>query len=99
MLEAFQVANTLADGTYSSMVLVMEQVAVNKAYDAAGHGYLEKEAADWKPLVLQSGDNASEAEDWVTTEAMSIAIEALQLLPVPATDDSSIPTVLLTVGE
>jgi len=77
----------------------MEQVAVNKAYDATGHGYLEKAAAEWKPLVLQSGDNAGEAENWVTTEAMDIAIEALQLLPVPATDDSSIPTVLPTVGE
>jgi len=81
------------------MVTAMEQVATKKAFYAAGHGYLDEETADWKPLVLQSGDNASEAEDWVTTEAMSIAIEALQLLPVPATDDSSIPTVLLTVGE
>ncbi len=81
MLEAFQVADTLAGGTYSSMVLAMEQVAVNRAYYAAGHGYLDQETADWKPLVLQTGANAGEAKDWVTTEAMGIALEALLSLP------------------
>ena len=99
MLEAFEVADTLADGTYSSMVLAMEQVAVNKAYYTAGHGYLEKETADWKPLVLQTGDNAGDAEDWVTTEAIGIALEALQSLPGSVPDDFSTPTVLPTVGE
>jgi hypothetical protein len=98
MLEAFEVANTLTDGTYTGMVMAMEQVATTDAYYAAGHGYLDKETADWKPLVLQTGDNAGEAEDWVTTEAMGIALEALQSLPVPASDDSSTPTVLPTVG-
>ena len=98
MLEAFQVANTVTDGQYSSMVTAMEQVAVNNAYYAAGHGYLDQETADWKPLVLQSGDNAGETEDWVATEAMGIALEALQSLPVPAFDISSTPTVLPTVG-
>jgi hypothetical protein len=81
MLEAFQMADTLTGGTYSSMVLAMEQVAVNRAYYAAGHGYLNQEAADWKPLVLQTGVNAGETEDWVTTEAMGIALEALLSLP------------------
>ncbi len=98
MLEAFQMANTLTDGEYTSMVMAMQQMAVDKAYYAAGHGYLDQETADWKPLVLQSGDNAGEAEDWVTTEAMGIALEALQSEPVPAFDDSSTPTVLPTIG-
>ncbi len=98
MLEAFQVADTLTDGSYTGMVMALEEVATNKAYYAAGHGYLDKETADWKPLVLQTGDNAGEAEDWVTTEAMGIALEALQSLSVSASDDSSTPTVLLTVG-
>ena len=98
MLEAFQVANPLTDGTYTGMVMAMEQVAVNKAYYTAGHGYLDQETADWKPLMLQTGDNAGKAEDWVTTEAMGIALQALQSLPVPAFFDSSTPTVLPTVG-
>jgi len=87
MLEAFQVANTLTNGQYSSMVTAMEQVAVNKAYYAAGHGYLDQETADWKPLVLQSGDNAGDAEDWVTTEAMGIALQVLQSLPIGNFDE------------
>ena len=98
MLEAFQVANTLTRGQYTSMVTAMEQVAVNKALYAAGHGYFDQETADWKPLVLQSGDNAGETEDWVTTEAMGIALQALQSLPLSASDDFSIPLVLPTVG-
>jgi hypothetical protein len=98
MLEAFQVANTLTDGSYTGMVMAMEQVAVNRTYYAAGHGFLDQETSDWKPLVLQTGDNAGEAEDWVTTQAMGITLEALQSLPVPASDDSSTPTVLPTVG-
>jgi hypothetical protein len=81
MLEAFQVADMLTGGQYTNMVTVMEEVAVNKAYYTAGHGYLDQETADWKPLVLQTGANAGETEDWVTTEAMSIALEALLSLP------------------
>ncbi len=81
MLEAFQVADTLTSGQYAGMVTALEQVAVNKAFYAPGHGYLDQETADWKPLVLQSGDNAGETEDWVTTEAMGIALEALLSLP------------------
>ena len=98
MLEAFKVADTLTDGDYTSMVMAMEQVAINKAYYAVGHGYLDQETADWKPLVLQGGDNTGETEDWMTTEAMGIALHALQSLPMPAFDDSSSPTVLPTVG-
>ncbi len=98
MLEAFQVADTLTDGTYTSMVMAMEQVAVNLAYYGPGHGYLDQETADWKPLVLQTGENAGGTEDWVTTEAMGIALEALQSLPVPTSDDFSTPTALPTVG-
>ncbi len=81
MLEAFQVANTLTGGQYTGMVIAMEKVAVDKAFYAPGHGYLDQETADWKPRVLQTGANAGEAEDWVTTEAMGIALEALLSLP------------------
>jgi len=63
MLEAFQVADTLTHGQYTAMVTALEQVAINKAFYAAGHGYLDQETADWKPLVLQSGDNVGETED------------------------------------
>ncbi len=98
MLEAFQVANTLTRGEYTGMVTALEQVAVNKAFYAAGHGYLDQETADWKPLVLQSGDNAGESEDWVTTEAMGIALQALQSLPISASNNSSTPLVLPAVG-
>ncbi len=98
MLEAFQMADTLTGGQYTTMVLAMEKVAVNKAFYATGHGYLDQGTANWKPLVLQTGDNAGETEDWVTTEAMGIALEALQSLPVPASDDSGTPTILPAVG-
>ena len=81
MLEAFQVADTLTSGQYTGMVTALEQVAVNKAFYAPGHGYLDQETADWKPLVLQTGANAGETKDWVTTEAMGIALEALLSLP------------------
>jgi hypothetical protein len=99
MLEAFQVANTLTDGQYASMVTLMQQVATEKAYDTAGHGYLDQEGADWKPVVLQSGDNTGETEDWVSSEAMGMALEALQSGPVPVFGGFSTPTVLPTVGE
>jgi len=81
MLEAFQVADTLTGGQYTGMVMAMAKVAVNLAYYTPGHGYLDRETADWKPLVLQSGVNAGEIEDWVSTEAMGIALEALLSLP------------------
>src|SRR6266699_846127 len=81
MLEAFQVADTLTGGQYTGMVLAMEQEAVNRANYAAGHGYLDQEKTDRKPLVLHTGANAGEAKDWVTTEAMGIALEALLSLP------------------
>ena len=100
MLDAFQMADTLTAGQYTTMVLAMEKVAVNKALYATGHGYLDQETANWEPLVLQTGDNAGETEDWVTTEAMGIALQALQSLPVPAPNgDFGTPTVLPTVGQ
>jgi len=97
MLTVFQEAETLSGGAFSSMVTALQQVALKKAFYAAGHGYLGQNSADWKPLVLQSGDNAGEVENWVTSEAMGMALEALQSLP--AFDISSIPSVLPTVGE
>jgi hypothetical protein len=49
------------------------QLAIGKAYYAPGHGVLFEETADWQPLKLKNG----ELEDWVTTEAMGIALEGL----------------------
>ena len=81
MLEAFHVADKLTGGQYTGMVMAMAKVAVNLAYYAPGHGYLDRETADWKPLVLQTGANVGETKDWVTTEAMGIALETLLSLP------------------
>jgi hypothetical protein len=93
MFEAFQEAETLSGGEFSSMVAALQQVALKKAFYAAGHGYLDQESADWKPLVVQSGENAAETEDWVTSEAMDIALQALQTGPVSTLDNVGPPSI------
>ena len=50
----------------------MLEVAVEKAYYAPGHGYLYSTDANWQPH-LRNG----QTKDFVTTEAMGIALEAL----------------------
>jgi hypothetical protein len=45
----------------------------------------------------QSGDNAGETEDWVSSEAMDIALEALQSVFVPTLNISSASMVLPTI--
>ena len=51
-----------------------------------------------QPQVLQSGDNAGEAEDWVTAGALGIALQVLQILPASASYTFSTPTVGRAVG-
>jgi hypothetical protein len=55
----------------------MLDVAVNKAFYAPGHGYLYEVNADWTPLVLKSGHDVIGTQNWVTAEAMGIALEAM----------------------
>lgn len=73
MLEAFRVANAVTGNRYQEMQALMERVAAQKAYYAPGHGYLYDETVDWKPVTLKNGAT----EDWVTSEAMGIALEGL----------------------
>ena len=80
MLEAFRVANTLTNDRYRQMQTLMEQVTLGKAYYPAGHGYVFEESATWQILTLHGG----QLEDWVTTEAMGIALEALFAMEMPA---------------
>ena len=56
------------------LTIAMMAVVTTKAYSPAGHGILYEQAADWSLLPLKSGG----FEDWVTSEAMGIALEALQ---------------------
>jgi hypothetical protein len=42
----------------------------------------------------KSGDNAGETEDWVSSEAMGIALEALQSVSMPALNISNTETLL-----
>jgi hypothetical protein len=74
MLEAFAVANALTGGRYREPEQVMTDVVTTKAYYPPGHGILYEQAPDWRLLPLKSGGS----EDWVTSEAMGIALEALQ---------------------
>jgi hypothetical protein len=74
MLEAAVVANSLTGGRYRALEEAMMTVVTGKAYYPPGHGILYEQAADWSLLPLKSGG----FEDWVTAEAMGIALEALQ---------------------
>jgi hypothetical protein len=74
MLEAVEVANALTAGRYRVLQGAMTTVVTTRAYYPPGHGILYEQAADWSLLPLKSGGS----EDWVTSEAMGIALEALQ---------------------
>jgi hypothetical protein len=74
MLEAVVVANRLTGARYRKLEDAMMQVVTTRAYYQPGHGILYEQAADWSLLPLKSGG----FEDWVTSEAMGIALEALQ---------------------
>jgi len=76
MLEAFHVANSVTNNRYAQMQAQMLNVALNKAYYAPSHGYLYEMQANWQPLPLRAG-NIVGTQNWVTAEAMGIALEAI----------------------
>lgn len=51
----------------------LRRAVLEKAYYAPGHGVLYEVKPDWTPRMMKHGRPA----DWVTTEAMDIAREAL----------------------
>jgi hypothetical protein len=73
MLEAFRVANSLTHNRYAAMQDALLQVTLKRIYYAPGHGVLYQATADWQPVPLKQGGE----QDWVTTEAMGIALESL----------------------
>src|SRR5579875_2909945 len=79
VLLAARLADLATGGAYSSLVSELAQVATERAYYAAGHGFLYQEQSDWQPVVRKG-----EVKNFVTTEAMGIAIEALFALGTPS---------------
>jgi hypothetical protein len=73
LLQAFAVANRLTGGRFQEMEDTLLQIALEKAYVPAKHGYVYLKAPDWSLLTTKQGGQ----RDWVTTEAMGIALEAL----------------------
>jgi hypothetical protein len=73
MLEAFRIANVFTNNRYQSMQNTLMNIALNKAYLPAGHGVPYQLSPDWQIITLKNGKRL----DWVTTEAMGIAIESL----------------------
>jgi len=73
ILQAYRLANRLADNRYAAMEEQLRRMALEKAWYAAGHGYLYEQKADWSLVTMKNG----KAEDWVTAEAMGIAMLAL----------------------
>lgn len=79
VLDAVHVASTLGLGTgYADLERRMTALAVGPDYDAAGHGYVYEVARDYRPY-----NNHGIPEDWVTSEANGIALEALFSLGDP----------------
>lgn len=79
LLEAFRVANSLTHNQFQSMQDVMSQIMLQRAYYSPGHGVLYQMTNDWRPIEMKNGV----VQDWVTTEAMGIALEGLFSLQRP----------------
>jgi hypothetical protein len=75
MLQAFHVANCLTGGKYQAMEKALLTALVEKAYYAPGRGIMYEVSPDWSPLKLQK--KKTDAEGWVTSEAMGCAMMAL----------------------
>lgn len=73
MLEGVMLANEATGHRYQALEDAILRVALEKAYDAPGHGYMYEKAADWSYLRMPNGSNG----DWVTAEAMEIATQVL----------------------
>lgn len=73
MLEAFHIANSFTKNSYQKMQDAMLDVLLKKAYYAPGHGVLYQETPDWQLVRSRNG----QPQDWVTSEAIGIALESL----------------------
>jgi hypothetical protein len=71
MLWAFHLADQYGS-TFREMENLMLNIGLNKAYYAPGHGVIYEMRSDWSLVKIKGA-----AEDWVTTEAMGIELEAL----------------------
>ncbi len=72
MLEAFHLADAVTANRYAATEAALKEVLLDKTYYAPGRGVLYEVNADWT-VHLTNG----RPEDWVTTEAMGIVLEAL----------------------
>jgi hypothetical protein len=72
VLRACHLADLLTNNQFQSMESLLVQVAISKAYYAPGHGYLYSVEPDWSPHQRHG-----QVKNFVTTEAMGIALEAL----------------------
>jgi hypothetical protein len=73
LLQAFAVANRLGGGQFQEMEDALLEIALDRAYSCSGRGYVHLSAPDWSLLEVKQGGR----RDWVTTEAMGVALEAL----------------------
>ncbi len=73
LLQAYAVANRLTGGQFRETEEALLGIALEKAYSPSGRGYVYLQAPDWSLLTAKQGGK----RDWVTTEAMGIALEAL----------------------
>jgi hypothetical protein len=79
VLDAARVGQTVGAGSrYDDLITRMTALAIGRDYDAAGSGYVYEVARDYAPY-----SNHGTPEDWVTTEADGIAMEALFALSDP----------------
>jgi hypothetical protein len=73
LFEAFCVANRQTQGRFQEMEDRLLDITLHKAYCPEQHGFVYLMDADWSLLTLKDGSK----RDWVTTEAMGIAVQAL----------------------
>lgn len=78
MLEAVILANKVTNNAYQAMQVALVTLVTGPAYYTPGHGVVYEVRPDWS-LVKSSGSSTG-YEDWVTTEAMGIALEGLLAL-------------------
>jgi hypothetical protein len=73
VLDAARVGQTVGAGSrYDDLIQRMTALAIGRDYNAAGRGYVYEVARDYSQY-----SNHGSPEDWVTTEADGIAMEAL----------------------
>jgi len=73
MLQACQLASRLTGGKFKDMEDALLKVLLEKAYYSAGRGIVYETQTDWSFRRTKNG----QPSDWVTSEAMGCALEAL----------------------